>query len=259
MNHKIRSGVAYGAIAIVGTVAFIWPFWFPSEAGASSAHDGDAWIWAMLLGVLTVGALMLEVGQRRINGATIATLGVIAAMNALLRLLDLPGGGNAMFFLTVLAAAAFGARFGTLLGLTAMAASAIITAGIGPWMPYQMLALAAMGAAAGAFGKVIAPISLRKQVVALAMFAWFWAFIYGATMNLWFWPLIRDGGRLSYEPGLGFFSTARRYWSYYLVDSFAWDAAGALTNAVFILVLGVPLLRSLRRIAHRLEPSTVWA
>ena len=49
-------------------------------------------------------------------------------------------------------------------------------------------------------------------------------------MNLWFWPLIRDGGRLSYEPGLGVWTTAHRYWSYYFVDSFAWDAAGALAK-----------------------------
>ena len=258
MILRIRSSIAYGSIAVVGIVAFAWPFWFPTESGSDSAHNGDAWIWAMLLGILTVGALTLEISQRRINGATIATLGVLAAMNSLLRLLDLPGGGNAMFFLTVIAAAAFGARFGTLLGLTAMAASAIITAGIGPWMPYQMLALAAMGAAAGAFGKLIAPLSLRVQVVALATFAWFWAFLYGATMNLWFWPLIRDGGRLSYEPGIGTAATVSRYWSYYFLDSFAWDAAGAVANAAFILILGAPLLRSLRRIAHRLEPSTVW-
>ena len=258
MITRVRSSVAYLAIAVVGFVAFVWPFWFPTESGTNTAHTGDAWVWAMLLGILTVGALTLEISQRRINGATIATLGVLAAMNSLLRLLDLPGGGNAMFFLTVIAAAAFGARFGTLLGLTAMAASAIITAGVGPWMPYQMLALAAMGAAAGAFGKVIARFPLNMQVAGLAAFAWFWAFIYGATMNLWFWPLIRDGGRLSYEPGIGAAATAHRYWSYYFLESFAWDAAGAVTNAAFILILGAPLLRSLRRIAHRLEPSTVW-
>ncbi len=255
---RLRSGAAYASIAVVGIVAFLWPFWFPSEAGSDTAHNGDAWVWAMLLGILTVGALTLEISQRRINGATIATLGVLASLNSLLRILDLPGGGNAMFFLTVIAGAAFGARFGTLLGLTAMAASAIITAGIGPWMPYQMLALAAMGAAAGAFGKLIAPLPLKAQVVALATFAWFWAFIYGATMNLWFWPLIQDGGRLSYSPGIGAVATARRYWSYYFLDSFAWDAAGAIVNATFIMLLGAPLLRSLRRIAHRLEPSTVW-
>ena len=67
----------------------------------------------------------------------------------LLRLIDLPGGGSGIFFLVVLAGAAFGPRFGLLLGLCAMAVSAIVTGGIGPWLPFQMLALGWMGGGAG--------------------------------------------------------------------------------------------------------------
>ncbi len=44
------------------------------------------------------------------------------------------------------------------------------------------------------------------------------------------------------------------YWSYYVATSFAWDAAGALFNALLILVTGAAILPSLRRFAHRLEP-----
>ena len=40
-----------------------------------------------------------------------------------------------------------------------------------------------------------------------------------------------------------------------MATSFAWDAAGALTNAVLILVTGTALMRTLRRFAHRLEPA----
>ena len=64
---------------------------------------------------------------------------------------------------------------------------------------------------------------------------------------------------LSYVPGLGIGATLHRYWSYYVTTSFAWDAALATTNLVLVIVLGPPLLASLRRIAHRLDPSTVWA
>jgi len=77
-------------------------------------------------------------------------------------------------------------------------------------------------------------------------------------MNLWFWPLMQDGGRLSYATGLGFSGTVHRYWSFYFADSFAWDAAGATVNVILIVTLGAPILRSLRRIHHRLDPSTVW-
>ena len=91
------------------------------------------------------------------NGATIALLGMLAACAGLLRLIDLPGGGSGIFFLIVLAGAAFGPRFGLLLGLCAMAVSAIITGGIGPWLPFQMLALGWMGAGAGFLGDGHAP------------------------------------------------------------------------------------------------------
>ena len=82
-------------------------------------------------------------------GADVALLGMLSAMAGLLRLIDLPGGGSGIFFLVLLAGAAFGPRFGFLLGLFAMAVSAVITGGIGPWLPFQMLVLAWMGDGAG--------------------------------------------------------------------------------------------------------------
>ena len=101
-----------------------------------------------------VVAVALEVRRGTMNGATVAILGVLSACAGLLRLFDLPGGGSGIFFLVVLAAAAFGPRFGLLLGLCAMAVSAIVTGGIGPWLPFQMLALAWMGGMAGFVGHV---------------------------------------------------------------------------------------------------------
>jgi energy-coupling factor transport system substrate-specific component len=255
----LRPAAVYLLTAVVGVVAFAWPFWLTNASLAGTDHSGDAWLWASLLGLIVVGAVLLEVVEGTMNGATIAVLGVLASMNGLLRLLDLPGGGNAMFFLTILAAAVLGPRRGLLLGLTAMAASAVITAGIGPWLPYQMLGLGAIGAAAGGMGIVIERATLRTQVLVLAVFGWCASFGYGALMNLWTWPLIRDGGALSYAPGLGFFGTLHRYYSFYMATSFAWDAAGALANAVLLVLVGAPILRCLRRIRHRVSPSTVWA
>jgi hypothetical protein len=40
-----------------------------------------------------------------------------------------------------------------------------------------------------------------------------------------------------------------------VATSLGWDAAAALTNAAIILVTGLAVVRSLRRFAHRLEPS----
>ena len=190
------------------------------------------------------------------NGATVAILGVLVGVAGLLRLLDLPGGGSGIFFLVVLAGAAFGPRFGLLLGLCAMAVSAIITGGIGPWLPFQMLALGVDGRAAPGF------VGLRHragstralEVVVLAAYGWVWGFVYGAIMNLWFWPFAR-GGALDWHPGPR--PRARRCTA---TGRSTWRRRSAGTppprspTRVLILVTGLVLMRTLRRFAHRLDP-----
>jgi energy-coupling factor transport system substrate-specific component len=202
-------------------------------------------------------AVALEVRRGTMNGATVAILGMLSACAGLLRLFDLPGGGSGIFFLVVLAGAAFGPRFGLLLGLCSMAVSAVVTGGIGPWLPFQMLALGWMGGLAGIVGVWTARLAPRVEVGVLAAYGWGWGFLYGAIMNLWFWPFAR-GGALDWHPGLGFAATLDRYWSFYVATSLGWDAAAAVTNALLILLTGAALLRTLRRFAHRLEPAVVF-
>ncbi len=252
--RRTRPVLVYLLAVFVGAGAFLYPFWLPSTSLPNTAHAGDAPLVAAIVGGLVVGAIALEVRRGTMNGATVALLGVLAAVAGLLRLLGLPGGGNGIFFLIVLAGAAFGARFGMLLGLCAMAVSAVITGGIGPWLPFQMLALAWMGGLAGVIGLGTARLAPRVEVLVLAAYGWVWGFLYGAIMNLWFWPFTRDGGALSWDPSLGLAQTVHHYWSFYVATSLAWDAASALTNAVLILLTGAVLMRTLRRFAHRLDP-----
>jgi energy-coupling factor transport system substrate-specific component len=251
---RARPVLVYVLVVLLGLAAFLYPFWLPSSAVASQAHSGDAPLVAALVGALVLVAVALEVRRGTMNGATVAILGMLSASAGLLRLLDLPGGGSGIFFLVVLAGAAFGPRFGLLLGLCSMLVSAVVTGGIGPWLPFQMLALGWMGAGAGFFGVLTARWNSRVEVVALAAYGWVWGFLYGAIMNLWFWPFAR-GGALDWHPGLGFVATLDRYWSFYVATSLGWDAAAAITNALLILVTGAAILHTLRRFAHRLEPA----
>ena len=249
-----RPGAVYALVLLVGAGAFLYPFWLPHEALPASAHAGDAPLVAAAVGVLVVAAVTLELRRGSMNGATVAVLGVLSATAGLLRLVDLPGGGSGIFFLVVLAGAAFGARFGMLLGLCAMATSAVLTGGVGPWLPFQMLALGWMGGAAGLAGGLTRRLPAPVEVASLAAVGWVWGFVYGAVMNLWFWPFTTGQGPLSWEPGLSAGATLDRYWSFYVATSLAWDAAAALTNALLIAVTGGPLLASMRRVACRLEP-----
>ena len=249
-----RPALVYALVAVVGTGAFLYPFWLPRESLPTQAHSGDAPVVAVLVASLVVAAVVLEVRRGTMTGATVAVLGVLSAIGGLLRLLDLPGGGSGIFFLVVLAAAAFGARFGLLLGLCSMAVSAVVTGGVGPWVPFQMLALGGMAAGAGLLGRLTVRLPPPVEVGALVVYGWTWGFVYGAVMNLWSWPFVIDEGPLSWAPGLSLADTLQRYWSFYVATSLGWDAAGALANAVLIALTGRALLRSLRRFSHRLDP-----
>ena len=55
----------------------------------------------------------------------------------------------ALFFTIVLAGRVFGAGFGVVLGCSTLFASAIITGGVGPWLPYQMFGASWVGLLAG--------------------------------------------------------------------------------------------------------------
>lgn len=257
MTRRVPPSVVYALVAIVGAGAFLYPFWLPSEALPNSAHGATAPLVSAVIGAMVVVGVLLEIRNGTMNGAGLAIVGILSAFGGLLRLIDLPGGGSGMFFLIVLAGAALGPRFGLLLGITAMAVSAVITGGVGPWLPFQMLALGFMGAAAGAFGLITRRLNRRAELALLVSWGWLWGFLYGAIMNLWFWPFVRNLGPLSWQPGMGLVETLRSYWAFYMATSLAWDAAGAFTNALLIAVTGIPVLSTLRRFALRIEPPVI--
>ncbi len=58
-------------------------------------------------------------------------------------------GIETVFFTLVIAGRVFGPGFGFALGCTTLFASALITGGVGPWMPYQMFGCAWVGLFAG--------------------------------------------------------------------------------------------------------------
>ena len=254
--ERLRANAVYLLVLVVGVAAFLYPFWLPDATLPAEAHAGDAPLLAAVVGLLAVGAVALEVRRGTMTATSVAVLGMLSALAGLMKLLDLPGGGSGLFFLVVLAGAAFGPRFGMVLGLTSFAVSAILSGGIGPWLPFQMLALGWMGAGAGFVGLATRRLPPLGEVAVLAAYGWVWGFVFGAIMNLWFWPFLR-GGDLDWQPGMGLGETLERYWSFYVATSLPWDAAGALANAAIILIVGVPLMGTLRRYAHRLEPATI--
>jgi energy-coupling factor transport system substrate-specific component len=241
---------------LLGVLAFMYPFVLPPErTGEAAAHSSDAPILFALFAALLIAVAASEVRAGSMDARAIALLGVLSGINAMLRLPGSLGGASLMFALPILCGYAFGERFGFLLGACSMAASAAVTAGVGPWLPFQMWALGWVGAGAGLLGRLLRRSSGPPALAALAAYGWVAGFTYGALVNLWFWPFQGGRAEISWVPGIGTPEALTRYWRFYLLTSLAWDSARALGNVVIIAALGRPILRLLMRFERRLRAT----
>ncbi|MGX4692471.1 ECF transporter S component [Streptomyces sp. JNUCC 63] len=246
-----RSLAALALVSAVGAVAFTWPFLAP-PASQLSAHAQDApWLFAGLL-VLLVAVVAATISESGLGPKAVAMLGVLAATGAALRPI---GAGTAgiepMFFLMVLSGRVLGPGFGFVLGSVTMFASALLTGGVGPWMPFQMLAMGwfTMGA-----GLLPGPDRLRgrTELILLGLYGFLAAFAYGTVMNLAGWPFMGTlASAIAFDPHAGVPANLARFVAYCLATSLGWDLGRAAVTVVLTLVLGPAVLRALRRATRR--------
>ena len=93
------------------------------------------------------------------------------------------------------------------------------------------------------------------EVVFLAFWGAVLGLLYGAIMNLWFWPYVFQAQQagLYWQPGLGLWDTLARYAAFYLATSLWWDMGRAVGNAVLIIAVGKPTIRALRRFRRKIR------
>jgi energy-coupling factor transport system substrate-specific component len=248
--------VSFVVLNVTGLVAYLYPFIVSSATKPDSdwfAHNTDGPLIVAVIGALAMVLVISELSEGTLNSKSLAALGVLAAMAGVMRTISLPAGASLYFFLVILGGYTFGFRFGFLLGAVSFFISAIVTAGFGPWLPFQVFAAAWMGSTAALLRLPVERLRLgwRWQIGLLVLFGIGWGLLFGAITNLWAWPFFVSGPDISYEPGLGLSETLRRYWNYYLLTSFGWDAMRSLANAVLLATLGPALLRALDRYRDR--------
>ena len=198
---------------------------------------------------LLMAVVLAELAEGGIDAKTVAMLGVLAAVGAALRPLGTGVAGlEPVFFLLILAGRAFGPAFGFVLGATTLFASALVTAGVGPWLPFQMFGAAWVGAGAGMLPRCRG----RRELAVLAVYGAIAGLFYGLALNLSFWPFTLGGETaISFVAGDPIADNLRRFVVFTGVTSLGFDIPRALLTATLVIVTGTPILRALRRAGRR--------
>jgi len=191
----LRIGTKTGTLLLLATlgglVMFCWPL-FVHASNDSWGHTTAApFVFVLVLPVL-VAIVLASFSEGGMDSKALAMLGVLSAVNAALRPLGAGiAGVETVFFMLVLAGRVFGPGFGFVLGCTSIFASAMLTAGVGPWLPFQMLASAWIGLGAGLLPR--RPRG-RAEIVMLVGYGVVAAYVFGFLMNLSFWPYAVGAG-----------------------------------------------------------------
>jgi energy-coupling factor transport system substrate-specific component len=243
-----RAATVLILVSAAGLMMFLWPLLLTPRGGL--AHHRDAPLTFVALLPALIAIVLSELTAGRMTTKAIAMLGVLAAIGAALRPL---GGGTAgietVFFLLVLGGRVYGAGFGFVLGATTMFASALLTGGLGPWLPFQMLGAAWVGLGAG----LLPPARGRAEIALLAVYGAVAAYAYGFLLNMWFWPFASgEGTRLSFVPGAAVVTNLHRFLLFTLGTSTGgWDTGRAIITVVAIVIIGPATLITLRRASRR--------
>ncbi len=243
------SQVAIALATVIGLVSFLWPLIAAPESTAV-AHAADApLIFAVVIPVLLV-VVLAQVSDGGMDAKAIAMLGVLSAVICALRPL---GGGTAglepIWVVLILGARALGPGFGFALGAMSLFASALLTGGVGPWLPFQMIAAAWVGLGAGLLPRRWTG---RRELLLLSAYAAVACIAYGFVMNLWFWPFLGTlPEQLAFAPGASAADNLLSWLRFCLVTSLGYDIPRALLTVALIWIAGRPVLLALRRMARR--------
>lgn len=240
-----------------GAIAFSWPLYIPSEkiSGISQTflNPTSAKWFSVLIAFAAIALVAIEINRGILDSKSVALLGVLTALVAALRLIGAGAiGVEPIWFLIILAARVFGARFGFTLGALSLGLSAFLTGGIGPWLPFQMMAAAWIGAGTGILPKRFRG---KPEIFLLVIYAIIAAEFFGAAMDLQLWPWVTGSdSQLSFIPGAAVFQNLKRFLIFHFATAMAWDIPRAIFTSALIVVSAKPVLGSLRRANLKLNP-----
>lgn len=248
---KITRGLGRLTIALAGLASlmlFCWPLFI--SAGTVNQATLAQGAFMALMPVLVM-LILVEFASGDISTKQLAVLGVLIALNAVIRTLGAGTAGiETAFFLIIIGAYVLGSGFGFILGSASLLVSALLVGGIGPWLPFQMMAAGLVGIGAGLLPRVKTSWLAVSIMIGYAVVA---SFGYGALMTMWNWPFLAgNDGPLSYLAGAPILENLARFLRYELITGgLIWDLGRAVTTSVLIALSGKVLLTTLSRVASR--------
>jgi len=246
--------VPVGVVSVLGLALFCWPF-----VGSGLPADTPAW---SLMTACVAGLFVVEAGMRQLDSRALALLAAIAALDAALRLTVIVGigGFNPIFFLVLCAGYVFGMSFGFMAGALSILVSALLSGGVGPWVPYQVFGLGWVGAAAGLAGLWRGSVPGLRDLLVLAGVGAVMGWVFGALLDVTDWvPVYRGNPTLGWLPGMAPPVALLHFARYYLLTSLAYDSFRAAGNVFMVLAFGAPVLAALTRLRGRLTFQVIRA
>ena len=242
-------------VSIAGLLLFVWPFLGLGAAPVAPAMSVTV--------AAVVGLVLMEAGTRRLDSGRLALLASLAAIDAALRLAMVNGvaGFSPIFFLVLAAGYEFGPSYGFLVGSFSLLVSAVVTGGVGPWLPYETFAVGWVGLSSGVAGSAVRRfrpgrkswLPSRLDIGVLIGVAVVTGFAYGALTDVYGWTaFFRNADNIGWVPGLSPGETLARFGRYYVLTSLAWDSFRAAGDALAVLAFGTPVLMALGRLRARL-------
>lgn len=237
------------ATSLVSLAAFTWPFYLPDSILGRQLTQQHYWIFFLIVPI-SLFLLAIEINRGVVELSALALLAVLAALAAALRQIGAGAVGiEPMWFLIILAARVFGATFGFALGAISMALSAILTGGIGPWLPFQIMAAAWIGLFAGSLPRAIRG---RYEIAMLFVVAIISGMTFGFLMDLQLWPwVVGSDTAISFVPGAGIDENFDRFITFHFLTAMAWDIPRSIITASLIVITASPILNALRRTKRR--------
>jgi energy-coupling factor transport system substrate-specific component len=257
MKHPLTKIMVNLTVISLGVLSLLAPFLF--EGARISGYTNSAFpLTVSLILILCILLILFDVQTSLLDSKMIAFLGVLIAINAGVRFLEnaLPGpaGFSPTFFLIILVGYSFGGRLGFLMGAMTMFVSGLITGGVGPWLPGQMITAGWVGQSAAALKPILKALKLQgttTEIIILSAFGAFWGLLYGLIMNLWFWPFLTGVAGQSWLPSAGLNENLQRYSAYYLATSVVWDITRSIGNILITLGLARPVIKIFQRFRVR--------